>query len=68
MMMTKAPDRFTVADRAMLLELRDMVRELREMLQTEGAEIRRRLDVLERPRIARVVVDPSRPTGQGNGP
>jgi hypothetical protein len=57
MMMTKAPDRFTVADRALLQEVRDMVRELRAELHEEIADIKRRLDVLERPKVARIITE-----------
>jgi hypothetical protein len=61
--MAKIADRFTAADRAMLHEVRDMVAELR----AEGADIKRRLDVLERPRVAKVIFDPARFQGPDGG-
>jgi hypothetical protein len=45
--------------REMIVELRELIVELRQELRTEFAEIRKRLDVLERPRIARVISDPA---------
>jgi hypothetical protein len=53
--------------RELISEVRNELRELRHELRAEFAEIRKRVDVLERPRIARVINDPSRPAGAGNG-
>jgi hypothetical protein len=51
--------------REVIVEVRDMVRELRDMLRAEFAEIRKRVDVPERPKVARVVLDPSKPEHGG---
>jgi hypothetical protein len=48
-------------------DLRGEIEALRAMLNTELADIRARLDVLERPKIARVVIDPSRSQEPGGG-
>jgi hypothetical protein len=41
-------------------DLRAEIAELRALVLAETAAIKQRLDALEKPRIARVVVDPSR--------
>jgi hypothetical protein len=48
-------------------DLCEEVAELRELLRAEIADIKARLDALERPRIARVVIDPSK-TEPGGAP
>ena len=54
----------TDADRR---SLRDQIAELRAELRRDLAEIRTRLCALEKPKIARVVIDPSR-TEPGGAP
>jgi hypothetical protein len=46
-------------------ELHAEIEALRRELRDELAEIRQRLDLLEKPKIARVVIDPSKPEPGG---
>jgi hypothetical protein len=48
-------------------DLHEEIAALREEFRVALAGVRERLDALERPKVARVVVDPARPVGQGNG-
>jgi hypothetical protein len=42
-------------------DLRDLVEALRQEMRDEITIIKQRIDALEKPRVARVVIDPSRP-------
>jgi hypothetical protein len=55
----------TDADRR---SLRDQIAELRAELRREIGDITRRLDALERPKIAKVIVDPWSQSGAGGAP
>lgn len=48
-------------------DMREEIAELRALMLREIGDIKQRIDLLERPRIARVVVDPSR-TEPGGAP
>jgi hypothetical protein len=52
-----------MAKRSNKVTLRELIEELRHDL----ANVKARLDALERPKIARVIRDPSRPAEVGSG-
>jgi hypothetical protein len=50
-----------------LRELIELLGELRREVREGFAELRQRLDTLEKPRVAKVIFDPSRPVETNGG-
>jgi hypothetical protein len=53
--------------KAELTTLQDLVEALRREVREGFAELRQRLDTLEKPRVAKVIFDPSRPVETNGG-